>query len=297
MYGYGRWFLQGMLFVALVVSGNWCSAGVISYSNPFNDYGTVQNQTICGHGICGAAQAINSFLFLKNYYPAIYGGTNIDVGNRNNATDASVDFAVNGWTLNNINYTGYYGRTGTNEQDYLDTKMDWLNGFAPQKSKFDAMWAGRTVAGRNGAPTWQFLVNEIMHHEDIEMFIYDDSGAGHVISLTGIRYDDTMTCEVENNCTINFQDPNFPNTNYLVDVMLTGGVLSFIDPSTFSGKTVTITAAFSESPIPLPSTVLLLCAGLFLLVSITKSAPMVGYGSQRKRITAAPLQFTPAHSS
>ena len=268
-------FIKTFLAGTLAFFGNWCPAGIVDYSNPFTDYGTVSQPSCPIFGICGAVSATNSFVFLKNYYPKYYGGTTIDIGTKTNPTDASRDFADYGWTVNGITYTPYYSRNGNPQEDYLATIMDWLNGFAPRRTTFDGMWSGRNVDGRNSVPSWSFLVSEIKDHEAVQLFIKTGEGNNtqrHAINLTGINYDDTMSCAIDFNCKIDFQDPNKPN-NEFSNVQLTldnDGSLSFFDRDPLSNKIWSIYAAFSESPVPEPGTLWLVCIGIAAFGATTR---------------------------
>ena len=257
--------MLGATAAILVTLAQPAIAGPIIYSNPFKDYGQVPN-TSCGSqkGICGAVAAENSFIFLSNHYKHRYKDTKITTGNETGATataKAAADFAVNGWTVGLSNYKGYYPRPGGANTDYVATKLDWLNSFAPGTTTVESMFSGNTDAGKNGNPNWDFLTGQIKDHEDVEMFI-KDSGF-HAITLTGIKWvDPTKGCDVANNCQITYQDPNKPTTQQMnIPLTLSGGSLGFKDPTGLLGN-VTITAAFAESPVPEPATLGLLGAAL-----------------------------------
>jgi len=242
-------------------------AGPITYGNPFADYGRVQN-TSCGgqNGICGAAEAINSFAFLRNYYPAAYGTTNLTTGTRSGATamdEAAKDFAVRGWTINGVNYDGYYPRTGGVNVDYVTTLSDWTKSFAPgTRTWIEAIYGGNTGPGDSGNPTFDFLIDEMRDHSAVQLFIFNGAGLGHVLSLisASFAFDPELGC-LGSNCSISFQDPNDPNSLYTEIVSVSNGFLGFTMPLTFTGEFVTITAAFSES-VPEPSSAVLVVLGL-----------------------------------
>jgi hypothetical protein len=228
-----------------------CSADTITYSNPFSDYGQVVN-TSCGiGGICGAAEAINSFIFLSNTY-SIYKNTHITVGGAGNSANAAVRFG-----FGDAGFTGYYQRSGDPSGNYSSTLTDWLSMYAPGTSSVK-----QNTNGNNGASlVVDFIGPELRDHEDVEVFIYDLMTGlhGHVISPTSITYDPTNPGA---GGSLSYQDPNFPTIEQMVDFSLnSSGQIQFTDPVSGLG-TVTVTDAFSESPIPEPSTFILLASGL-----------------------------------
>jgi hypothetical protein len=103
---------RSVLLTMLLVPVTPALAALMTFSNPFDQYGTVENAT-CGPGICAAAEAVNSFIYLNNSYPGIYKNSQVTAGNntgQNAGTKAALDFALNGWTANGIHYSGYYQR-------------------------------------------------------------------------------------------------------------------------------------------------------------------------------------------
>jgi hypothetical protein len=237
------------------------SSAPVTYSNPFASYGTVQNSS-CGAfgGICAAAQAENSFIFLANQYPAVYGGTKLTTGNNSGPAaqnSAATDFGVNGWTANGNNYAGYYNRFSAgypNNQgingNYINTKNDWFNSFAPGTSTITSYTQG--TQGIQLLST--FFGPELADHEDVELFIYlPDMSSGHVISPLSITYDpmNMNGCPL---CSFTYQDPNNPTVVQMADLTTNAnGYLQFFDSSTFNANVI-ITAAFAESPVPEPGT-------------------------------------------
>jgi hypothetical protein len=271
-------FHGGRLLVLMLMSAGGAAsaiAGPTTYSNPFSKYGQVEN-TDCGvGGICGAAEAENSFIFLSNYYKKVYSGTKLTAGSQtgNDAqAKAAKDFGVNGWTAGGTMYAGYYKRTGTATGDYSSTLADWFLSFAPGTSTISSFTNGT----RGMVLLDDFLAPELKQHEDLELFIFTpDMKSGHVISPYSLTYDPTNPngCPV---CTIRYQDPNSPNKKQSAKVTVNSdGYLQFFDKSTFDANViitaafnVIITAAFSESPkhaVAEPAALAMLGGGLGLL--------------------------------
>jgi hypothetical protein len=88
------------------------------------------------------------------------------------------------------------------------------------------------------------------------------------MTLTGIE------CDMAMNCVIKWQDPNDPHQDapnetlakvYTAPVTVMGGMIMF-GGVLGAGGTVTLTAAFSESPVPEPAAVILVVMSAFGLL-------------------------------
>ncbi|MGA2723404.1 MAG: PEP-CTERM sorting domain-containing protein [Bryobacteraceae bacterium] len=234
------------------------------YSEDFNYFGEQVN--LCPptnpKGICAAVSAINSFIYLENQYPGVYGvklTPNVvgPVGAETDAQDATA-FGVTGWQVGtNPVRQGYYPRPGGANPDYIATLMDWVNDYAPGTSVFAAMYPGS-----GGLPDVAWLAQQIQSREDVEFFV---SGPGfyHAATLTGIACGDYNYTD----CSITYQDPNTPSVNQMTSIFIgTGGALQFTGlPGSSYTPTVSIVAAFSESPVPEPATLFLTGAVVIFL--------------------------------
>jgi len=261
-------------------------AAPVTYSNPADLYGTVVN-TSCGiGGICAAAEAINSFIFLNNFYSGIYNSTGITVGNHATPAQAAVEFGVGTGAGGDI--CGYYSRFGAApcapnngvNQNYVDTKSTWVNKYAPNTTTVSQ----QTNGNQGFNLLTMFIGPELQAHEDVELFIYqaDANGnpttSGHVIAPTSITYDPTNP---NGAISLTYQDPNFPTNSYTATASVNGaGYLSFFDAPTFGANAV-VTAAFAESPlaalIPEPGTWTLIMAPMtgLLIVRRRKSRALL----------------------
>jgi hypothetical protein len=251
------------------------NAATFDYFNDFDKYGVQENFTCPGPGsggVCAAVAAINSFIFLQNEYPNIYDNKlvpNYDPMTNTSMMDAEA-FADTGWQAgSNPMRLGYYQRAllpGFDaEEDYLDTKKDWFNDYAPGTTVFDSWFEGSPDNDRK--PTIEDLAKEIKDGEDVEFFVDDGNGFFHALTLTGVF------CDMAMNCGIKYQDPNQPTVEQDTLVSPMNGMLMFtgVPGSGFAG-TVTITAAFAESPrVPEPSTILgILAVGSLGAISALK---------------------------
>lgn len=227
----------------------------VTYNNPFSKYGRVRNASCGRGGICAAAEAENSFIFLSNYYPTVYKNTKITTGGALTQAQAARDFGISG-----DGFCGYYSRFGAKpcapnhgvNGTYVDTLSDWLNKYAAGTS-----YVVSDTNGNQGASLVSgFIGPQLEQHEDVELFIYNlGRTSGHVISPLSITYD---PLNLKAGGQMSYQDPNFPNVQQMVDFQINGqGQVQFKDPASGLGL-VTVTAGFAESPIPEPSTLALL---------------------------------------
>ena len=268
-------FVTTVLFTLAASTASPTMAGAPSdpdYFNPFNQYGTVMNFYCPLDGICAAAEAINSFVFLDNYYPGVFAGSLVPGNDPNrDALWLAGTPGLDGWTGPNGPRQGYYTRLAScagsadvascDDQVLLQTIQDWVTDFAPGTTVFASMIAsGNTFppAGGTGFPTTAFLSTEMQNHEDVELII-KSSTFSHVLGLTDIN------CDANGNCSIRYQDPNDPNEKSanLFKSGLTGELLFL-----YEGSPVEIRSAIAESPSPEPSTLLVATSGCFLLLAI-----------------------------
>jgi hypothetical protein len=237
-------------------------AAGFTYSEDFTKFGQTANFACGGKGACGAVSTVNSFTFLGKQYPQVYGNPNkltpnYNAGTNTDMTDAQ-KFGFDGWQVGaNPMRMGYYPRPGGAESDFLQTKKDWINDYAPGTTKFSSWWAGSP--DNNRKPTINDLAQEIKNKEDVEFFVDSMDAQNpffHVMTLTEV------SCDMNNACSVRYQDPNQPAVNQAsTPITVNNGMLMFTGvPGSGFAKPVTITAAFSESPInvPEPSTIVIL---------------------------------------
>ena len=205
--------------------------------------------------------AINSFVFLQKSHPGIYDGNllpNYNPRTNTDMVDASA-FATGKWVEPAFAHTddpdtaiGYYKRPGNANTDYLGTKKDWFS---------DHVRGSDTAFDMFLTPTIAQLASEIKHQEDVEFFVKDTASGGKNFypALTSTA----VMCDASDKCSIRYQDPNAPKTNQPFTMLTVNRgrlQLTGVPGSGFKGS-VFIDAAFSESAVPEPSSILLVALG------------------------------------
>jgi hypothetical protein len=265
--------IVAVLLVCAAVSGAVGSvqAATAFFQKDFSEMGHVPNLSAPQKGICAAAADINSFIYLLNHFPQVYGGTNLlpdwDGDGVLTQSDylASRDKLANGWEHNGTSRLGMYGggNTGTANAIWEHT-LYWFEDFAPGTTVFDGQvnttlnvlgWHGGQVLEQS-YPTWSFLWNSLAAAVDIELGLLPTSGGiGHALTFTGLAFNDLdadgrwdANEAVEQ---VGFVDPNKPDQMTWANVSTgTGGRIQF--PWGPEQKTYYVYRAYTEGPISVP---------------------------------------------
>ncbi|HEY3197628.1 MAG TPA: PEP-CTERM sorting domain-containing protein [Nitrospirales bacterium] len=275
-------------WIFLVALSGPASATIIG---PFNEeptkFGTLnQADTNCPNVNCGATAAIESFVYLQTVFSTVYTTPLVPKAGAGPIPTAAEQAAVaNDVATNFMKNCCANSAAGTLIEDFILGKRDYLESKDPGKTVFNAQinfaWrtnpAGGTHPGTakpafvqdNTIPTLAFIANELSRGEDVEVFMFNSNGGcngpaaadqscNHYITLTGITYNDA-----NNTGTFSFVDPLGGGRDTKNITGLTGGFIQ--TDYKLGGVNTLIVHAVSESPIPEPSTVLLLGAGLAAL--------------------------------
>lgn len=232
-----------------------------------------QAKTGCKATGCGPTAAVNSFMFLQNSYPDVYGEKLIPPTTAGQApTEADLIKVANKVGSDFMKSCTPCGpNDGTYIEDFIVGKRDYLESVAPGKTRYQAQiditWRFGTDkepadAANKGAakpafvtdatkPTLDFLYRNIDHGEDVELFL-----GGHYITLTGIEYDDAT-----NLGKIAFIDPLGGAKSQSKITGITGGFIT-LDYETSSS----VFAAVVESPVPEPGAWVLLLSGVGVIL-------------------------------
>ncbi len=230
-----------------------------AHGENFTNFGQQPNFCINNQGVCFAAEAINSFIYLENQYPNIY-GTKLTPGVKS-AKPPKTDRPD---TTAFANMVGPVFANTAGYNSFLAGKMAWFAKNAPGTTRITSEYVGS--ASNNSLPTFKFLSGEIQSNEDVELFI-TGGGIGHAIDLVSI------SCGPPYNvCGMQYQDPNV-STKLQPFTQLTagpGGALLFYGLPYYASTPFTIQAAFSESPIPEPGTLLMFGSGIISLAGVLR---------------------------
>jgi hypothetical protein len=228
-----------------------------------------QDDTACTVLGCGATAAVNSFVYLERRYPEIYGGKLI-LGDGPEDRQSLIDTAD---ALAGEEFMNTDPVRGTHWTEFITGKQAWIDEMAPGSTVFHAqsgmVWNNPRVPPRpkpgyvsdSMFPGAHFLGEQIRDGEDVELLL-DSPDFAHWITLVGVVYD-TVLQEGE----ITFIDPktgsvrtarlyqNGADPNLTVDYYDDEGDL----------RSLSISVAVAESPIPEPHTFLLTGAGILLV--------------------------------
>ena len=230
-------------------------------------FGTVNQANVPpGNGVnsCAPTATMNSFTWLANAYPGVYGNTLMG-GQANWQAAAAL--------LAGPAYMKTSAITGTSLDDWATGKAAYLNNFAPGKTTFAGMSGVGVVAGQGwlqGAnPTANFLLQQLQQGEDIEIGITKPASIGHVLTVTGISWNDAnnnMVFDAGDTLTLNTIDPANPGVN--TPLPLTAGGLLGVGGA-YNGYSLSV--AMAESPVPEASTTISAALMLgFTLISVLR---------------------------
>lgn len=234
---------------------------------PSNSQGNI------GSMACGPTAAVNSFVYLEKKYSYLYGSLLIPDTVNNDIYDYSELIAVAN-TLIGSDYMKTTIQNGTEHDDFIMGKQKYINQQAPNTTTYLAqdfwakdywsadVWGIRPWWVDPIIPTWGFIYQELLHCEDVEILL--NGGYNHYLTLYGLSWNDQT-----NKGLIQFIDPG-TGAKGSADVWLD---MSFVyENSTswlrtsYGGRESQITVVVSESPVPEPSSLMLMALGVLLMV-------------------------------
>jgi hypothetical protein len=250
--------------IATSIHGAWAAVTNTVNEATIANFGTVNQINVKpGNGAmsCVPTATMNSFTWLQNAYPAIFG---LDGGGNQALQGGQGSWLGAANLLAGPLYMNTSANNGTTLANWINGKVSYLNAYAPGKITFagmDSIQVNNPPAWlQNANPTVNFLLQELQAGEDVELGIYPLDNVGHALTLTGLTWIDTdsdQTFDVGDTLTLNSIDPAAPNGN--TPLILTPGNPMTISGGPYDGYALEV--ALAESPVPEPASFSLVILG------------------------------------
>lgn len=248
-------------------------AAEVSFSLDITKFGKVLNSG----NQCGPTSTANSFAFLQNAYPNVYKDDNRIIRDKDGAITDDVaktrDALAGGWGDKTGGKAGM-GTNGTQLKPWWETKVAWLENWAPGKTRYDAQMFNEpdsknwTKGGgiESMYPTFTFMWDALNHGADIELNIINKGFTkAHAVTLVGMTFDDkndNKKWDAGESLKMRFIDPNDPKQEKADNVQpreLSVGKDGRFEFTWWQDKdTYYIDSALTETPVPGPGSWLLL---------------------------------------
>jgi hypothetical protein len=207
-------------FISIGFATTARAATDISVELPYNNFINMgATQPLANDmGKCVATATMNSFVYLYNSFPSVYGVTKLITGSNpsNSLSDARDE-------LDGPSFMNGVG-CGVSVKDAWEGKLKWIDTYAPGTTLFSGMsafsfagWYGEEYL-LSGYPTFDFLFNQLRDKEDVELRIdFVDNGVpgAHSVTLSSLHFTDT---DMDNtwdpgleSAQIDYIDPNCPS--------------------------------------------------------------------------------------
>lgn len=239
--------IVGMVSAVSFSTLDTVNAATVSVQLPYEDFGHVENSG----SLCAPTATINSFKFLENTYPEIYG---------NSLTGNDIVAARNELAT----YMGSCPVNGTSAQEMWEGKINYIEDKAPGSTIFGGMvnpnydistWIEKELL-ESAYPTFDWLFKQLVDGEDVEIGILGGLG-GHALTLTSLSFEDNNNNNQWNpnlgeTAKIDYLDPNNPTQLFMSDLSL-NGTNNYLEFEWNNGgintnENVYISLAFKESP-------------------------------------------------
>lgn len=226
------------------------------------------------HG-AGPVAATISFIYLQYKYPTVYGNSLVT----NPITTA--------FTLASPQYMNTSLLSGTWVRDFVWGKSLYIEAKAPQTTSYLAQtvpqgdYSSSNPGGwtstrpkpawvTEGNPSWSFIYQELVKHADVEIALFWGAGDEnqHMVTATGLSFNDAngdLQIQQSENATLYYIDPNTGQAGTKQIWMNDNG---FLETDYVTGSCIKM--AVSESPVPLPSTLLLFGSGFLGLLGLRR---------------------------
>lgn len=231
---------------------------------------------VWGNVACGPTAAINSFVYLQNKYPTVYDSKLIGDADNDGIPNTYQDLIAVANTLGGPNYMNTIAMNTTWHDDFIWGKRAYIEQVAPNVTTYAAQdfwnWNNpqrpKPAWVQQGYPTWDFLYNELLNCQDVEILLTWGDG-GHYLTLTSFHWSDLDwdgIIDQNENAWIDYIDPctgAWGQTNIWHSFV--GGGQWKIETNYYSSW---ISMAVKESPVPEPGSLLVLGSGLASLLGL-----------------------------
>ena len=250
--------------IATSIHGAWAVTYTVDEAT-IAAFGTVNQINVppaIGAMSCVPTATMNSFTWLQNAYPSIYG---LDGGGAPALQGGQGNWLGAATLLAGPLYMNTSANNGTTIANWIGGKVSYLNACALGKTIFAGMDslsapANRPLWDTNANPTVNFLLQELQAGEDVELGIYPLDMVGHALTLTGLTWNDADglgTFNIGDTLTLNTIDPANPGMNTAV-ALIPGNPMK-ISGGIYDGYTLQV--ALAESPVPEPASFSLVILG------------------------------------
>lgn len=206
---------------------------------------------------CGPASAANAMAYMEAYNPTLYpnlvpgGGYSglISLGN----------------TLAGTNYMDTTDSDGTWHDSLIAGDVKYIEGLYPNVTTYAAQdywsWSHQTQPSwvTTGTPTWNFLYQDLVDRDAIEILLTYYGGGGHFVSVNGFSWNDVNDdgiIDSSENARLYFMNP-WTGSETNVQIWQTGAGTQLKTDYSSSW----ISTAFEASVVPEPSVVTLFLGG------------------------------------
>ena len=275
--------LKIVLTIGLVLGLGGAQAAVYDIQKPLNLYGNLNQNNILvppglGASACGPTAVTNSYVYLEQQYPNIYGRSlvpdTIINGLYDNAELVAVATTLASPAYMNTQIVPANVNSGTFDDMLIYGKYQYIEDNAPGTTVYAAQmlntWTTPAAPGgrpldqippiakpdwvqENTIPTWQFLYNELVACEDVEILIIDDDW-GHYLTLTSFSWNDINNdgiIQAGEGATIDYIDPAIGAVGVSPISQAGLGTVIFVNyPAVTNAQLV---MAVAESPVPEPA--------------------------------------------
>jgi hypothetical protein len=209
---------------------------------------------------CAPTATMNSFTFLSNEYPNLYG---------NSLMGGTGSWLGAAQLLAGPNYMNTDPNAGTTNNNWITGKVNYINTFAPAANTLFEGMDSLGTAGQpwlqNANPTAAFLLSMLQQGEDVELALIPTTGIGHVLTLSSIHWNDVNSNLLFDNGDTLTIDGIDPAGAAVFAFNLTAGNPMTVSANGGALAGYSLVGALAESPEP-ASLVLLIGAGAALAV-------------------------------